>query len=212
MKVDVILISGKQGAGKDETFKKLRDFVFKKHPGNEWFVQQMFFAQPIRHIHNVVREFMEDNGNPIPENCLTKDGELMQLIGAWARKRYGIDVWLNIVQNQIRDQIHHTKKLGEELARSGGRQTERLTFVITDCRFRNEFDAFPDTVRVRLEAKEEVRRSRAENWRENTTHESEIDLDGYASEGKFDHVFHTDVLSAQTVAETLYTRLVHGSF
>lgn len=198
MKVDIVLVSGKAGAGKDETFKQLRDFVAAKHDSEDWVVIQHFFARPIREITDDIRMFMNDHGIDTPPEVLVKDGDLMQLIGAWARKRYGADVWLKILKAKIKS---------AEKTWLGG--TKRLTIVVTDCRFRNEFEAFPEALRVRLEASEEVRRARAEMWRENTMHESEIDLDEYAKLGRFDAFFQTDAIVARAVAENIYINLIH---
>jgi hypothetical protein len=73
-----------------------------------------------------------------------------------------------------------------------------IVFIVADCRFQNEFDAFPEALRVRLTASEDVRRTRTNSWRENTSHPSEIDLDGYEAEGKFDLVFDTSTAERNT--------------
>jgi hypothetical protein len=65
--------------------------------------------------------------------------------------------------------------------------------IIDDCRFPNEFEAFPEALRVRLNADEKVRKLRTEAWRENTLHPSEVSLDIYDIEGKFDLYLQTDI-------------------
>jgi hypothetical protein len=74
---------------------------------------------------------------------------------------------------------------------------DMVLFIVSDCRFRNEFDGFPDAFKVRLECDRDIRKSRCSQWRENDTHISETDLDGYAEEGKFDCVIDTGDLTVQ---------------
>lgn len=74
-----------------------------------------------------------------------------------------------------------------------GDQHKKFLVIIDDCRFTNEFDAFPQALRVRLNAAEDVRKGRAESWRENTVHPSEVGLDLYDIEGKFDLYLQTDL-------------------
>lgn len=80
--------------------------------------------------------------------------------------------------------------------------------IVDDCRFENEFDALPEALRIRLEAREEVRRLRADSWREDVFHPSETGLDKYCEEGKFDLVFNTeDEKSIDNILETIFSAL-----
>jgi hypothetical protein len=84
--------------------------------------------------------------------------------------------------------------------------------VIGDCRFENEFDAFPHALRVRLGCPEEVRKSRCSMWRENTQHPSEIGLDKYAKEGWFDLYLHTDSISSNGAFNLTMAQLDKGNW
>jgi len=95
-----------------------------------------------------------------------KDGLLLQLLGTeWGRKKHGENVRIDAVKHKI-----------AELA-SRFKEREKYLVIIDDCRFPNEFDAFPEALRVRLTASEDVRKARTVSWRENTKHPSETSLD-----------------------------------
>ena len=66
------------------------------------------------------------------------------------------------------------------------RGCQNLLITIDDCRFENEFHAFPDALRVRLTCDKAVRKERCSEWRENDKHLSETSLDGFSKENMFD--------------------------
>lgn len=167
MKTEIILISGKQGSGKTTLGQSLVRAAY----GQGYFAQVFKFAGPLYRIHDAVLETAE-NLLGVPK--VTKDGDLLQLLGTeWARKKFGPDVWANALQKQITN------------AREMIPPSFKLLAIVDDCRFQNEFDAFPEALSVRLEISEDIRRARAESWRENTLHPSETGLDAYSKNGIF---------------------------
>ncbi len=182
MTATVVLISGKQGSGKTTVQTalnlKLRELGYKS--------ERLNFADPIYAIHDAIRRTAGEFGLP---PTMPKDGLLMQLIGTnWARDVYGPDVWMSIVKNRIHD------------------FPSEAIVIVGDCRFENEFDAFPDAITVRLNCSVPTRRRRCSKWRENTGHESEVGLDAYVCRNKFKFNFCTDDgHSVDEIIETLET-------
>lgn len=168
----IIMISGKQGSGKTTLTKELlRYFKSRKIPALE-----LRFAATIYKIHDAALEVMDNLGF----ETMKIDGELLQYLGTeWGRKRFGESVWVDAVKRQIAEHVEPT------------------VFIISDCRFRNEFDAFPEALRVRLTCPQGERERRAEKWRDNVQHPSEIDLDNYAESEKFD--IYLDTFSLDTI-------------
>ena len=79
-------------------------------------------------------------------------------------------------------------------------------------RFKNEFAAFDKfkdlpnfpILRVRLECDRDIRKARrGDKWRDNETHASEVDLDGYVTEGKFDLIVDTGVTPINEVVDQI---------
>jgi hypothetical protein len=194
----IIMISAKQGGGKtaitDELLRPYRErqeaakAAIKaklKNPPDGFKSQLPFnfvgvhkFAKELYALSHVVQNRMETlTGQPPVE----KDGELLQLLGNWARKRYGADVWVNTLIAEIKK--YESLDADVQLVRG---------VFIDDCRFENEFNAFPQALRIRLECPEDVRKARAPVWRPDVNHPSEIGLDRYAAEGRFDLYFNTD--------------------
>lgn len=183
--VKLVLISGKQGSGKSSLARDLgRVFM---DMGVEW--ERLFFAKPLYDIHDACLPVMKKYGI-IPQDTV-KEGPLLQLLGTeWGRKTRGENVWVDIVRRQV-DAL----------------KGSNCFVTIEDARFENEFDAFPDALRIRLDAPEEIRKARAESWRENTQHQSEIALDNYHALGKFDMTL--DTSGRYTKKENLIYVLKH---
>jgi hypothetical protein len=121
-------------------------------------------------------------------NSEKKDGELLQVLGTeYGRKKFGDDVWARVARTRVEKFNDGTQNaFGEEYV------------IFDDCRFRSEFDVFPEALRIWLECGEEVRKGRAEYWRTNTGHQSENDLRDYLT--RFDLVIDTEL---STQDETL---------
>ena len=188
----IVLISGKQGSGKTTLATNLRD-LWHEVPNNRAFI--MKFASPLYDMHNFILGYLADHGI---KRDMVKDGPLLQLLGTeWGRKTVSENIWVDLLKAKI--------KKSQDPSRSYG---ARQLFIIEDCRFRNEFDAFPDAVKIRLECSLEARQWRCEAWRPNDTHESEMDLDGYSLNNKFDLTFDTTkTLDAAMVAHASYLHI-----
>ena len=179
----VVLISGKQGAGKTTT----SDLVTSRLKESGVDVVRFRFSQPIYEMHNAMYEIGKAYGITLEG---AKDGRLLQLIGTeWGRVTKGKDVWVKVAQKYVEDKTVPGIK---------------QVFLFDDLRFENEFFAFPDGMRIRLEAPEAVRKLRAACWREETTHPSEVELDGYVAIGKFDVVFDTEREPLDRVAAAVF--------
>lgn len=189
----IILLSGHQGSGKSTVQQLLVD-AFR--PAKFVWTHAFNFADAIYHFHNLIYSALEtDFGMPFPKPV--KDGVLLQVLGTeWGRKVLGNDIWVKIMRSRI-DQA--TKEPGNHV------------FIVGDTRFRNEFDAFPEALRVRLNAPECIRKYRAHSWRENTAHPSEIDLDQYDVDGRFDLYFESyESMTSEKIATNIVEVLSRG--
>jgi hypothetical protein len=174
----IIMISGKMGSGKTTLMNKL--IAYAHDAGVS--CHNVIFADTIYKIHDYALELLKARGI---ERDIAKDGKLLQLLGTeWGRATLGEDVWVRCLMGQID---------GLKKAIDVGMKDRKTIFIISDCRFKNEFDGVPDCFKVRLEASKEVRKARCSQWRDNDVHPSEIDLDGYAKEGKFDCYVDTEL-------------------
>ncbi|MFS6706496.1 hypothetical protein WHK35_14280, partial [Staphylococcus aureus] len=113
-----------------------------------------------------------------PRRDLVKDGPLLQMLGTdWGRKTINENIWVSIAQ----------KRAAAALA-----ENPKTLVIVGDCRFPNEFEAFPEALRVRLECPEDARKQRCSMWRENTAHASETGLDELARDKRFDLYLYTN--------------------
>lgn len=176
MRGGVILISAKQGAGKSTLAGKLAE-----HLGGEI----MKFAEPLYFMHDGLLPYIKKMG--LRPDDMKKDGDLLQMLGAYGRRIHP-DVWAQILKRRIAQ---------EQAA------CPDLWIVVDDCRFENEFDAFPDAIKIRLTASEAARKVRCSYWREDTGHPSEVGLDAYQALGKFDLLLDTELCSKDTTFETV---------
>lgn len=169
--MQVVLLSGRQGSGKS-TLQNLLILHSKRAKFSQGVVVN--FADTIYRMHHAALEvFARDYGL---EETPKKDGKLLQLLGTeWGRTIYGDSVWVKITDFNL-----------EHIQRHDAAFFQNTLVVVGDCRFKNEFDAFPGALRVRLLAPEEERKARTTSWRENTKHPSEVDLDEYELNNKFD--------------------------
>lgn len=194
MKIQTVLISGKQGSGKTTLMNELC-----KRELHKVAVLPVNFADPLREMHDAVLGVLQNYGI---KREIRKDGPLMQVLGTeWARKSLGEDIWIRLCKKET-DGIEtgFFERLG----------FERILFIIGDCRFKNEFEAFPEALRVRLRCPREVRKLRCEMWREIETHPSEVDLDG--QDEKFDVVFDTHINSTSHIATMIEAQLLKDNW
>jgi hypothetical protein len=169
-----VLLSGKQGSGKTTIATLLRE-----HVGilSGWPGLRMRFAEPLYQIHDAALPVLKQWGL-VPEDC-DKEGPFLQVVGTeYGRKQKGENCWVDI-QRRYADRV-----LREAI-------TPTL-LTIEDARFENEFDAFPDAFRVRLDCDREVRQARTHSWRDNEEHPSETGLDAYAAQARFDLFIRTE--------------------
>jgi len=167
MKHIVVQLSGKQGSGKSTVARLLRTRL----EADGYAVVDHSYARVIYLMHDEILGLIARHARiEVP----AKSGELLQLLGTWGRKLFGEDIWVNTVKNNVA--ITQSNYDAQEDSPLKG-----VVHLISDCRFTNEACAFSGPV-YRLECPEETRKARVEatpgqNWRLNTTHESEVGLD-----------------------------------
>lgn len=174
-----ILISGKQGSGKSSLAKNL----VSEFKAVGITPIQCRFAGPLYEMQEAIRGVAEKYGIPMDE----KEGVLLQLLGTqWGRRVKGENVWINALKyfTNGADFVSHV-------------------FIVDDCRFKNELAAFDGAFKVRLVCEEEIRKSRTHAWRENTTHQSEIDLDDI-EDCEFNLVLNTRMNSKDVVLRDVF--------
>jgi len=188
----VVLISGKQGSGKSTTANGLVEkLVANGYPQTRIFK----FAGPLYEMHDAVLEVLGKYGIKRPD--LVKDGPLLQVLGTeWGRSTVDTNIWVKCAQNTVQNWFDR-------------RPYDSAIAILDDCRFENEFDAFPEALKVRLECSAATRQKRCSMWRENQKHPSETGLDMYAELGKFDVVYETEYFSTGGIIEDLAKRLMY---
>jgi cytidylate kinase len=194
--VHPLLISGKQGSGKTKTADALQSLLTSR--GFE--VVRYKFAQPLYEMHDMVLAYMAEEGFEVP----VKDGLLLQLLGTdWGRAVFGPYVWVKCASFEYR----RIRKTVSEYTKPTIYQ-KTVVFLIDDLRFKTELEGFrEDGFTVRLEAARDVRKSRADSWRDNETHQSEVDLDDCLD--FFDAVIRTDKqANEQEVAHAIYNQFL----
>lgn len=141
-----IIICGEICSGKDELasllpgvklafaedFKNICKLLRIGNVGRATELMSEYFG--IHTPSNLKEKLMEFSRYPTE---LGKDRRLYQDIGMWSRSVYP-NVWTNALKSKIKSNA----------------------VVITDCRFHNELDAFPEFYSVYVDASEEVRRER----------------------------------------------------
>lgn len=198
MKQQIVLISGKQGSGKSTLQKALHEGAYRAGFKRSFCLN---FADTLYQMHDAVLNIVREKGISPP---FEKDGKLLQLLGTeWGRSVIGENVWVDILKHEILNL--------REVAGTSSAYSPQLV-IVADCRFRNEFDAFPGALRVRLEASQDTRQVRTNSWRKDTFHPSEVDLDGYTNQ--FDMVLHTDHTGkdAYALAQDIFDELRRDTY
>lgn len=176
-----ILISGAQGSGKTTLAHELIKYF---NDQEKKYAKGFIFADVIYQIHDFTRGLLRSLEIERPD----KDGKLLQLLGTeYGRETIDQNIWVNTCKAQIQQWVKRSGTMGMVMVP-----------VISDCRFRNEFDAFPNALRVRLECPEQIRKSRCPSWRDTTNHPSETDLNEYAKMDKFTIKIPTNDIDIQT--------------
>ena len=198
----VILVSAKQGAGR----KTLVDGLGRLLRPENVSLYPVRFAEPLYHMHDKVLSVLGEDlkvKNP-PE----KDGPLLQLLGhEWLRtydaisaKRYAYGA--NVIANRCRGVVDDWYQAQES-------SMFPAVLIIPDCHYIEEFDAFPDAIRVRLQCDRDTRKERTpiNQWRITESHISEVALDTFASMGRFDLTIDTGYHDADTVAALVFDHM-----
>lgn len=197
----IVLISGKQCSGKSTLADNVSKVLRERNAGLQ--IIRLKFADPLYKMHDYCRGYLKQLGVKIPHPD-TKDGDLLQLLGTeWGRKYVGENVWVDAAKGEVKEQ-------SERLAGNGMTQI----FIIDDCRFENEFNAFPEALRVRLNADPEIRKERSANtmWRDNQNHPSETSLDDYSILNKFDLTINTNVVDTLIATELVVSEIIKDNW
>lgn len=186
----VIQISGKMGSGKSTLADNLLELFDAHYLEVRQRAIKVRYADVLYRMHDAVLPIAKSYGL-VPEDT-TKDKHLLQVLGTeWGRKFLGEDVWVKALREQVR--------LLEF--------SDYEVFIVEDCRFPNELLAYPreQQLVVRLHCSRDVRKARADHWRENEDHPSETALDGLY-DGQFNLFYDTGdiVLGPKEIAEDVF--------
>jgi molybdopterin-guanine dinucleotide biosynthesis protein len=172
----IVLVSGKMGSGKTTLCEKLA--TISRQRG--YAISRVSFEEPIYRAHDAAISIMNASGWNIDQD--------IHLIRALR------DEWLH---------KHHEGKLIDMVktqCQNFSAANKKAVLVVDDMRFKNQFDAFPDAVKIRMVCDEPVRRSRAVWWG-HQDHESETGLDEYQEMTKFDLIIETTTINADETAK-----------
>ena len=185
----IVLISGKQGAGKTTLSNKLME----KARLNRAYAYPTGFAAAMRVIVQGMHVLAKGQGCPIPEKI--ENRALMNFIATDWGRGMDPDFWIpparkaiKSIQDLWKDQPFHL-------------------ILIDDFRCQNEAHALDDldqVYRIRLECPEEFREKRAKYWG-SPDHFSEVDLDGY---DKFDLFLNTFLNTPDENADIAYESII----
>lgn len=182
----MVLISGKMGSGKTTTADRLAVELSKVYP-----VSRPRFAGPLYEMHDAVLAIARKHGL-----CLDvkKDGALLQVLGTeWMRNTVDKNGWITCAVNHYKDF-----------------DGANAVVIIDDCRFKNELEIpIKPRLAVRLECPRDIRKARCDQWRENETHPSEVDLDDWLH--RFDQVYDSSVMPVDAIVKSI-TEMVHERF
>jgi adenylate kinase family enzyme len=181
----IVMISGKQGSGKTT----LANLIEQKLDPNVFHVKRAKFADPMYEIYNFAK-----NITGVEKE---KDGTFLQIIGDWGRS---IDptIWINSFKRKNSD-IDEKSLFGF-----------KKLLIVDDLRFKKEFVAFDDAIRIRLECPRQIRMERCTSWREDDCHISETDLDDWNT--RFDLTLDSSKFQTQSLAEIVIEKIYDKSF
>ncbi len=168
----IVVVSGKQGSGKTALTNQIRATTKN--------CSVVKFAGPLYEAVEAALEVLVRYGLK-PRK---KDGPFLQYLGKHIRDTESKSFWVDIGR-ETADRLE-----------SYSTPSEPTLTLIDDCRFENEFDIFKDALKIRLECDRDVRKARADNWRPDEFHDSEVGLDSYAKQGKFDYYIDTEKVNA----------------
>lgn len=195
IETDIVMISGKMGSGKTTLSRELIKLLNDQY--DDWVGEEISFAAPLYEMHDHCRQVLRNYGIRPPHDI--KDGNLLQLLGTeWARNTIDESIWIQCLKNRINELTHMHSHFNHT----------RVTFIVPDCRFKNEFHSYGDALKVRLRCREDVRKARAEMWRDQSNHQSETDLDLYDVSGFFDAVFDTAAMRPLEIAKEIHELLL----
>jgi len=169
----IVVVSGKMGSGKTALTKQLQAAIPNSHT--------VKFAAPLYEAVEAALNVLVGYGLQ-PRN---KDGPFLQWLGKHIRDTETKSFWVDI-----------GKKRADGFEEQS-RPSSPVLVLIDDCRFENEFVPFMGALKIRLECDRDTRKARADNWRENEFHDSEVGLDEYSRSGKFDFYIDTGKVNAE---------------
>lgn len=185
------MISGKQGSGKSTLQKAIIEKLISRSKAKVIF--NLKFADVLYRMHDAVLKILYSY---LPKRKIQKDGPLLQVLGIeWGRNTLGENIWVDLLKERIKQ---HQVSFNPDY------------IFIDECRFENEFNAFPEALRIRLECPKEIRKARCSMWRDNDSHHSEIGLDDYAKAHKFDLYLDTTTPLDDSIDLVLKTLELNG--
>ncbi|MBK9392036.1 MAG: hypothetical protein IPN68_18305 [Bacteroidetes bacterium] len=179
----VVGISGKMGSGKTTLSNALAAEIVPSF--------QVRFAGPLYECHEAVWSILEGYGLPREQ----KSRDFLTWLGTEFVRNRQPDFWVKALNKKVR-----------EIRSATCLQDEPLV-IVDDVRFENEFLGLSGALMVRLECPVDVRRARASAWSD-AKHASEIGLDEYSRDGRFDLYFDTSTRSVESMV-SIIKRAIH---
>lgn len=173
----IVLVSGKQGSGKTTLTAQFSSMDL---------CPVFKFADPLYEMHNAMWDVMDRYGVLVRED---KSGDVLQALGDLMRKRDPMVFVKCALTKATRLEAIHQYVFND------------------DTRFVNEFNAFPEALKIRLECDRDARKARAVSWRTDENHKSEIELDEYAAQGKFDLYIDTNFTTPEQIRNMVADRM-----
>lgn len=155
-----IFLGGGQGSGKTSGAQ----FITNQLSDGTWVYDIIKFADPLYQISQMVDKFYSGMVGRDPSK---KNGPLLQRMGDIGRELYNEDIFVNDVTRRV-------------CSGADGLGHSNYAVIIEDVRYGNELsskealrDIGWEVVSILFEAPLEIRKARAESFRENTSHSSE---------------------------------------